>query len=140
MPAAIDWTPEFTSGVIQGIESGLTLRQVAEKHEISAAAIIRQVQANEDFAKQYARVIELRTDADFEGLIDLVDESPQETQYGVDSAWVNWQRMRVDTRKWILSKRCPKKYGDKTQLTGADGESAVQLVVKHIASDGESAE
>ena len=29
----------------------------------------------------------------------------------------------VDTRKWLLSKRAPKKYGDKiqTELTGADG-------------------
>jgi hypothetical protein len=33
------------------------------------------------------------------------------------------RRLQVDTRKWLLSKLAPKKYGDRTamELTGADG-------------------
>ena len=36
---------------------------------------------------------------------------------------VQRDRLRVDTRKWILSKLVPKKYGNKVtaEITGADG-------------------
>jgi hypothetical protein len=33
---------------------------------------------------------------------------------------VQKQSLRVDTRKWLLSKMAPKKYGDKLELTGDD--------------------
>ena len=136
MPAAIDFTLELQTAILEGIESGLTLRQVAEQNSISAAFILKQVAQNKEFCEQYARVLELRTDADFEGLTDLVYEPPQLNDYGVDSGWVNWKRLQVDTIKWALSKRVPKKYGDlsKLELSGADGGP---LVVKHIGSDGE---
>jgi hypothetical protein len=38
----------------------------------------------------------------------------------VDNAMVQKQRLRVDTRKWLLSKLAPKKYGDKLELSGDD--------------------
>jgi hypothetical protein len=116
MPAAIDWTPELETSVLNAIESGDTLRQAAEKQGISASAIIRHVQANKDFAKHYARVIEERTDADFESLADVITQAPVSTQFGVDSGWVQWQRVRVDTLKWMLSHRNPKKYGENSNL------------------------
>ena len=45
-------------------------------------------------------------------------------------------KLQIDSRKWLLSKLNPKKYGDnsKLQLTGEDGGP---LIVKHIGSDGE---
>ncbi len=137
MPAAIDWTPELESGIIEGIEAGLTLRQVAKKHDISAAFILKQVKLNSSFCEQYTRAIDTRTDIDFEGLADQIAEEPQATKFGVDSGWVAWKRVQIDTLKWALSKRCPKKYGDKQIHTGADGEGPAELIVRHIASDGE---
>lgn len=123
MPVSIDWTPDFESQVLASIESGLTLRATGEKHGISASAIIRRVQSSEDFAKQYARVIDIRTDADCDALADEIAQVPEKHEHGVDSGWVAWQRVRVDTMKWLLSKRNPKKYGDKVQqeLSGPDG-------------------
>ena len=31
------------------------------------------------------------------------------------------RKLRIDARKWLLAKLAPKKYGDKTAITGADG-------------------
>jgi hypothetical protein len=137
MPAAIEWTAELENGILAGIESGLTLRQVAEKHNISDSLILKKARENEEFCKQYARSLDIRTDRDFEALTDSVLEPPQETKFGVDSGWVAWKRVQIDTITWALSKRCPKKYGDKQLHTGGDGESAIEHVVRHIGADGE---
>lgn len=140
MPAAIEWTIELQTSILQGIESGLTVRQVAQNNGISDSLIFKHVREDELFCKQYTRVMELRTERDFEGLEDELNEAPEtvSTKFGsmVDSGWVAWKRLQIDTRKWALSKRNPKKYGDsaKLQLTGDDGGP---LIVKHIGSDGE---
>ena len=56
----------------------------------------------------------------------------------VDGASVGHAKLRVDTRKWALSKMCPKKYGDKIQqeVSGPDG-GPVTMVERRIveASD-----
>lgn len=41
-----------------------------------------------------------------------------------DNDYIQRAKLRVDTRKWVMSKLAPKKYGDKqtTELTGKDGK------------------
>jgi len=36
----------------------------------------------------------------------------------IDSGYVNYQRQRIDARKWTAMKLKPKKYGDKLALGG----------------------
>ncbi|RAP72956.1 putative ubiquitin carboxyl-terminal hydrolase 35 [Candidatus Erwinia dacicola] len=45
-----------------------------------------------------------------------------------ESAAVSKARLQVDTRKWILSRMAPKKYGDKitNEIVGKDG-GAIQI-------------
>lgn len=124
----IEWTPELEHNVLSELESGSTLRKTGSKYNISASAIIRHVQANEDFAKQYARAMEIRTDADCDALADEITQEPETTKFGVDSGWVAWQRLRVDTMKWLLSKRNPKKYGEKIQQEHS-GEVGIKTVI-----------
>ena len=49
-----------------------------------------------------------------------------------DGSWLNRSRLRVDTRKWLMSKMLPRKYGDKMALTGGDGGP---IVVQTISYD-----
>lgn len=46
-----------------------------------------------------------------------------------DHEWINRSRLIVDTKKWLMSKLAPKKYGERTQLehSGPDG---TPLVIK----------
>jgi hypothetical protein len=81
------------------------------------------------FSEQYARAREEQAETLADEIVALADEEPiqvvDDKGVGrVDSAWVTWQKNRVDARKWVASKLKPKKYGDRTTLAG-DAESPV---------------
>jgi len=120
MPA-INWTPELEASVLSLIEAGSPLRATAEKNGISASAIIRQVQASEDFAKRYARAKEIQVEQLADELLTIADSADAETY--------NASRLQVDTRKWLLSKLIPKKYGDKSPGDSPDNPLHVGLQV-----------
>ena len=122
------WTKQLEDKICEDIESGLSLREVAKKNGISKALILKKAAILPEFRDRYAHAIELRTDTDFEGLIDAIDMKPEYNEKGVDSGWVNWKRLQIDTIKWALSKRNPKKYSDKLGLEHS-GELGIKTVL-----------
>ena len=60
-----------------------------------------------DFGAQYACARELGYEVMGDDIVAIADE-------GQD---VNRDRLRVDSRKWLLSKMLPKTYGDKVEQT-----------------------
>jgi hypothetical protein len=119
MPA-IDWNHDRITRVIEAIADGVTLRAVAKNEGISASAIIRFVQNDESFAKQYAHAKEIQLEAFADEIMQIADSADEKT--------VNAARLQVDSRKWLLSKLVPKKYGDKLDLNHS-GEVAVKRVI-----------
>ncbi len=74
--------------------------------------------ADADFAEQYARAREIGHDAIAEELLTITDEEPERDPQGkIDAGSVAHQRLRADTRRWLLSKWQPKRYGDKIEAT-----------------------
>lgn len=98
-------------------------------------ASVRQwaIENREGFSTQYAQARELGYQTMADELIEIADDGTNDwmlrqdksgqTQEVVDSEHINRSRLRVDTRKWLLSKALPKLYGDKlsAELTGKDG-------------------
>lgn len=66
------------------------------------------------FSTQYTRAREAQMDALAEDILEIAD--------GPD-ADVNRARLRVDTRKWLMSKIAPKRFGDRKthEVSGPDG-------------------
>jgi hypothetical protein len=60
------------------------------------------------FSESYARACEIRADLKFESLEELADSATPEDYNAI--------RLKVDTKKWILSKMNAVKYGDKQTL------------------------
>ena len=54
-----------------------------------------------------------------------------------DAASVQRDRLKVDTRKWLLSKALPKIYGDRVsaEITGKDGAPIGLPDIKELARD-----
>lgn len=128
MPAAIEWTPELIDAIENEIISGRSIASICGSkvfphHETT---FWRKFQKDQQFASVIARAMETRTEREMEALIDLADTADAENANAV--------KLRVWTRMWVAAKLKPKKYGDRTQLVGAD-DGPVELKVTHIGAD-----
>lgn len=76
----------------------------------------------EGFAAQYAQARDLGLEAMADELFDIADETTKDTFTDKDgndrpnNEWITRSRLRVDTRKWYLSKLAPKRYGDRLDV------------------------
>jgi hypothetical protein len=89
------------------------------------------------FTEQYTKARKDLLEYWAEEILDIADDGSndwikREKEEGrietvVDSEHINRSRLRVDTRKWLLSKLDAKKYGDKLAVGGADDLPAIQV-------------
>jgi hypothetical protein len=87
-----------------------------------------------EFADIYARAREDQADTLADEIHAISDELPQQivddkgkTRY--DSAYVQWQKNRVDARKWVAAKLKPKKYSDRIAHVGDKDADGIQVDV-----------
>lgn len=80
------------------------------------------------FSTQYARAREIGYHGMADEMVEIADEVRFDTIRGQDgepdrpnTEWITRSRLRVDTRKWLLSKALPKVYGDKLEVGGPGG-------------------
>lgn len=104
--------------IIERIEEGESLRSILKDIHISQRTFFEWVDSDKELEKQYARAIEIRAETKFESIeSDYMEEPQRDPESGrIDSAWVALQRLKIDAKKWELSKLMPKKYGDRMEL------------------------
>lgn len=125
------YSQELADKVCAEIALGGSMRAVCSIEGMpSLTTVFKWIRENKEFAQQYARATEERTEAMAEDILDIADDGSNDYMtitkgsmtYNVEDKEVtNRSKLRVDTRKWIMSKMKPKKYGDKLDLT-SDGE------------------
>jgi hypothetical protein len=109
-------TPENKARVLELIGEGLSVREICRQDDMpSLQTVYNWIEKDKDFVDRYARATTLRTDAIFDEIEDIADGDGD----------VARDRLRVDARKWSLSKMQPKKYGDRLEI---DGEVATTVV------------
>lgn len=102
--------------ILEGMRGGRSLVSLCKEEGLSHSTFLAWVAEDKDLSDKYTRARETGADAEFERLLEMADAEPERTERGVDSGWVQWQRMRVDTMKWALSKKAPRKYGERLDL------------------------
>lgn len=109
--------------ILERIKNGMSLRKATEGNKPCAdSTFLDWCNSNPELAEQYTRARAERADRIFEDLTEIAYSEPNIDEHGkVDSGWVQLQRLKIDTHKWMLGKMSPKKYGDKIDLT-SDGE------------------
>lgn len=128
------YTPKIGQAICERLAQGESLNSICRTAGMPSDTRVRQwaLDDREGFAAMYDRARTLGYEAIADQLLEISDDARNDwmEQHGKrDAGWVaNGEtalrsRLRVDTRKWLLSKLLPKKFGDKIeqQITGKDG-------------------
>jgi hypothetical protein len=141
----INWTPELEEAICSRIAAGESVLSISKDPAIpSQDSIYRRIINDSAFSEKYARAREAQMELMSAEILEIADDSSRDTKTGPeggeypDNEWISRSKLRVDTRKWLMSKLAPKKYGDRVQNehTGADG-GPIQFVTKSILEEKE---
>ena len=125
------------------ISEGESLKSITLDEEMpDRATVYRWLAADPVFCDMYTRAREDQADTLADEILAIADEQPEVIavlnksgeliEHKLDNAFLQWQRNRIDTRKWIAMKLKPRKYGDRQILAG---DSEAPLAVQNDAMD-----
>ena len=127
------YTPEKGEKICERIAAGESLRQICKDPEMPAERTIYLWLADErrkSFLQSYARAREAQMEALAEEILEIADDATNDwierqnadgtTSRVIDHENIQRARLRIDTRKWMMSKLASKKYGDRLDLTVDD--------------------
>ena len=132
-----DKTPETLKAICDGIAIGKSARAMCEEVGIAQQTLWRWLNESKDFSEQYARAKDDCADYLAAEIIEIADDGTRDYTVDkdgkdvVDHDHIARSRLRVDARKWYASKLAPKKYGDRTLLSG-DEDSPLKVEVTRI--------
>lgn len=134
------YSVELAASLCDRISGGESLRKVCRDESMPCTTtVMKWARDIPEFTEQYAKAREMLLEHWAEEITEIADDGsndwvstfdPENPGYRLNGEHINRSRLRVDTRKWLLSKLAAKKYGDKstTELTGADGKDLIPEV------------
>ena len=132
-----DYSQEKASLICSRMAEGESLRSICRDDSMPAlSTVFLWVTKHSEFSEQYKLAMASRADAMFEDMIDIADDGRNdyivsgEGEERFNTEHVQRSRLRLDTRKWMLSKMLPKKYGDKIidDPVGNDGDIEIRVI------------
>ncbi|HEY1044964.1 MAG TPA: hypothetical protein VGF79_00900 [Bacteroidia bacterium] len=141
------WTKELTASIKEKILheigiNGLSLLRISKLPDFPSTDIVYEwLRTDKEFSDNYAHAREQRAEKIFEEIISISDSTGQDVVYDKDgnpifnSVAVRRDQLKIDARKWMLSKMQPKKYGDKIDVT-TDGNEINQITVFKMPDNG----
>ena len=100
--------------IFSQIEIGKSLKEILKNNKpISRTTFYDWINKDKEKLDIYARACILRADFLFDEILEIADNETRDKS----NIAVSRDRLKVDTRKWALSKMNPKKYGDKIDVT-----------------------
>lgn len=123
------YTKKLGKIICSRIALGESVAHIIQDTQMPASSTIYLWLLDEDkkeFSECYARARNAQAELMFEELLDIADDGSNDYMtitkgdktYNVEDREVtNRSKLRVDTRKWYLSKVLPKKFGEKLDLS-----------------------
>lgn len=142
------YNQKLVDTILQRIAEGESLRTICKEKDMPVVSTVLKWKLEKpEFSEQYDEARQSQVQHLFDELLEIADDSTsdtitKETKDGEAYEVTNQEaiarsRLRVDTRKWYLSKVAPKVYGDKLDLT-SDGKELQPILVKFIDKDEET--
>lgn len=131
----ITFSEEIVSIIFDRVSSGESINKICSTPDMpSRKTFFEWVAKDEDVRRRYDLAIIARTDFYAEEIIEIADDSSNDLYVDEDgnertnAEVVARSKLRMDARKWFVSKMNPKKYGDKLELSG--DKDAPLVVIK----------
>jgi len=129
-------TPEQVDAIIADITGGMGTIRAVEAQGLHRMTFYRALDADAALRDRYARAKDAGLEAMADETLEIADTVTGDTidddgVIRIAPDVVARARLRVDTRKWLLSKLAPKKYGDKVDVQHG-GTVDLSLTVKGI--------
>lgn len=127
-----DYNEATALSIIARMCEGESLRSICRDDAMPAiATVILWKSKHPEFSEQYEAAMRARAQHLFDELLEIADNSANDTfvddngNERTNTEVVARSRLKVDTRKWALSKMMPKLYGDKVEqiVSNPEGES-----------------
>lgn len=141
-----DYTQETALKVCEELAQGKSMRTVCLMEGMpSVATLFKWMRDYPEFLKQYERAKEESADADLETIEDLGDIAIQEAKDADPksaNAIVNAYKIKADNLKWGMSKKKPKKFGDKIDMTtnGKDLPAPIMAIQNNVQANNSDSE
>lgn len=131
--------------ICKEISLGNSLRSICKQEGMPViSTVMKWAAENKEFSEQYEKACNARAELMFDELLEIADDGKNDwmekenkdgsTFTTLDHEHVQRSRLRVDTRKWYLSKVLPKKFGDKVDVT-SDGKPIPLLHALHVSDN-----
>lgn len=129
--------------IIDLIEEGGSIRAILKRPDtIGTKTFYKWLEESEELQERYKKATQKRADNIFEEMLEIADkqsadmEINERGEHVINYNVINRSRLQIDTRKWMLGKLNPTKYGDKLDVTsGGDKLQAVPIVGMKILNE-----
>jgi hypothetical protein len=117
-------TTEQFEAILTEMSNGQSARAACVAAGVTNGTLYRALDADPELAERYAQARTRGHDRMADEMLDIADAREgdvivdEDGRRIIDNEAVQRAKLRVDTRKWLLSKMAPKKYGERTTLAG----------------------
>jgi hypothetical protein len=127
-----DERSKVTQMVLDGMRDGLSAFKACQAAGVPQSTFSRWCDDDATLAESYARAREDLIERMATEIMEISDQDVGITDGKKDWAAVQKHKLQVDSRKWLLSKLAPKKYGDKLELSGDNENPLVHKIERLI--------
>ncbi len=125
------YTIKIAEAICNGIKHDLPLMKILEAVKVDQNTFYRWIDKFPEFWAMYARAREIQAQIWEDRILQIAGDTSEDELFTSEgrryqnSEFINRSRLKVDSLKWLMSKRIPKKYGER-QTVEHEGE------IKHI--------
>lgn len=141
-----EYTAEIAAAICEALSEGMTLREACRQEGMPPESTVRRwvLDDREGFAAQYTRAREIGYHAMADELLEISDDGKNDwierqgdkgVGYEANGEHLQRSRLRVDTRKWLLSKALPKVYGEKIGVEHSGGIAVSGVEMTFVGVD-----
>lgn len=141
------YTKDLGKEICLRLSEGESLRTICQGENMPVISTVMLWVLDEnkkEFSEHYRRAREMQAENMFDELLEIADDGSNDymtiqkgdKSYNVEDREVtNRSKLRVDARKWYLSKVLPKKFGDKMDVTSGGKPIPLLNALHHNNSD-----